>query len=55
MAKKTYGHGIDKKGRPVVVDMTLTRAQKKSAKSLIPMTPGPGSSKLKRAARALWG
>jgi hypothetical protein len=55
MAKKTYGHMLDSKGKPVVVDMTPTRAQKKSTKSAIPWTPGPGTSKLKRAARALWG
>lgn len=55
MAKKTYGHAVDRKGKVVVVDMTPTRSQKKSTKNYIPWTPGPGNSKLKKAARVLWG
>jgi hypothetical protein len=50
MAKKVVGHVRDEKtGKVTAVDMTATRAQKKSEKNLIPFTKAPG-----RIARALW-
>lgn len=55
MAKKVYGYVKSKGQRAEVVEMTASRAQKKSASTLIPWTAGPGKSLTKRAARALWG
>lgn len=55
MAKKVYTHEFGADGKPrVVEEKGLTRAQRKSLAEM-PWTKGPGNSKLKRAARALWG
>ena len=56
MSKKTFGHDRDPKtGKVIVVDLTVTKDQKRSEKNLIGWTAGPGKSPLKRAARSLWG
>lgn len=59
MAKKTVAHEVyrdadgDMRMR-LVEEKPFTRDQKKSTQ-LIGWTKGPGKSKAKRAARALWG
>ncbi len=53
--KTTFEHKLVG-GKPVIVQAHRpTKAQKKSASTLIPFTPGPGKSKAKRIARNLWG